>query len=72
MSFEDQLPKLISLKNLLNFFDIDLDLPPHLMELKFDECFKSSEVTIINGVYKLNFELPRRVDDRDSQTKKKI
>lgn len=26
------------------------------MELKFDECFKSSEVTIINGVYKLNYK----------------
>lgn len=54
MNFEDQLPKLISLKNLLNFFDIDLELPSHLMELQFDECLKSSELNIVDGVYKYN------------------
>lgn len=56
MNFEDQLPKLISLKNLLNFFDIDLELPSHLMELQFDECLKSSELNIVDGVYKLIYK----------------
>lgn len=55
MNFEDQLPKLISLNELLNFFDIDLELPPHLMELEFDECLKSSELIVEDGVYKLKY-----------------
>lgn len=47
------MPKLISFNELLNFFDIDLELPPHLMELEFDECLKSSELIIKDEVYKL-------------------
>ncbi len=49
------------LRELLDYFDIDIDLPPYLYDERFNEVFKEGQLSKINDCYKIVIETRKDV-----------